>query len=441
MSRAVRSFRWMTYLFILPGALVWLPALRAQAPVTLTLESALAGVDETSLAVLLSREALAQAIASAGQSRASLLPNITLDATQRRSRTASVGGALVRSGINNRFDDVLNGRLELLSPQRIAAYRAARVAVDVARLELSAVRETVLSTIVEAYAQHLRNVRRIELLDANVSRARALLELARRQAEAGAASQIDVTRAEAQLVTAEQARLQQDTVVRGSELALKRLLGIEVATPVQLAPLTIRRVDEPASIVEETAFERRADYLRANRLLQQNRMEATAAKFNWLPSLAVTGSYGYATENAFDGNEANIWSGSVVFSLPIFDGLRTRSLTQLALSRQRAQDLRVKDLRLQIGAETMLASQDARSRYAQVSVAERGLRLAEDELRLARIRFEEGAADNREVIEAQNRLAQAGDNLNEAIYQFNLSRLELARAKGDVRRILSEKSE
>ena len=123
----------------------------------------------------------------------------------------------------------------------------------------------------------------------------------------------------------------------------------------------------------------------------------------------------------------------------MFDGLRSGSDRKLALSRQRAQELLLRDLELQIGAEIRLAVQDAGSRFQQIAVAETGQQLGEEELRLARVRFDQGVADNREVIEAQNTLALASDNLNEAIYQYNLSRLELARVRGDTRGILAEK--
>jgi outer membrane protein TolC len=75
-----------------------------------------------------------------------------------------------------------------------------------------------------------------------------------------------------------------------------------------------------------------------------------------------------------------------------------------------------------------------------VTVAEKSLRLAQEELRLAQQRYQQGVADNREVVEAQNRLAVAEDNLVDAVYQYNLSRVELARAKGDVRAVLAEKT-
>ena len=94
-------------------------------------------------------------------------------------------------------------------------------------------------------------------------------------------------------------------------------------------------------------------------------------------------------------------------------------------------------LELQISSELRLAVQDSGSRNAQINEAEKSLTLAQEDLRLAQQRYQKGVADNREVVEAQNRLAVADDNLVEAVFQYNLSRVELARAKGDVRAVLA----
>jgi outer membrane protein len=439
--RSLRSFHMhvrrlvFTVIIIVQGLLR--PA-AAQPAVHLSLGEALEAVDQTNLAVLLSREALAQAMAQAAQSRASLLPNVSLDATQRRARSASIGSTLARTGVSNRFDVALNGRLEVLDPQNIAVYRAAQVGVEVAELDVAATRESVLASVATTYFQHLRNVARREVLAANISRARALLELAERQADVGVATQIDVTRAQALVATAEQEQLQQETVVEQTALQLKRILAIPMERPLVLTGFSIPRAApaEFAATLEQTAFEQRADYLRAQRLLRQNELEVRAAKFNRLPSLALQGSYGDASELPFEGDRATVWSAAAAVSLPVFDGMRTTALTRLALSRRRAQEMRVRDLEAGISAEVRLALQNARSRSAQVDVAERTLRLAEDELRLAQTRFEQGVADNREMIEAQNRLAQASDNRLEAVHQYHLSRLELERARGNVRAIL-----
>ncbi len=409
----------------------------ATEPQVLTLADALAAAENTSLEVLIGRESIAQAVEAAVRERSGLLPQITLDATQRRSR------ATPTAGINRQFDALLNGRFELLDPARIATYRAATYAIAVAKLGQEQLREVVMGTVAETYFAQLRNLRRIEVLDANVARARSLVDLARNQLNAGVATQIDVTRAEAQLAIDEQARLQQDTVVQGSELQLKQLLALDMARPLQLADTRLRRA-APAmdlAVYEEQAFAKRPDLQAARKLLEQTELEVRAARYGRLPALAAIGSYGYASDQAFDGDEARVWSGSLAVTMPVFDGERTRSLTNLALSRRRAQELRVQDLQAQIAAEVRLARQDAASRLAQISVAEKGYELAQEEMQLAERRFQQGVADNRELVEAQSRLAAASDNRVEAVYNYQLSRIELYRVLGRVAGVLGEQEE
>jgi outer membrane protein TolC len=415
----------------------------APEPIALTLADALTAAEQTGLDVLIGRETVAQAVASAVRERSGLLPQVTLDATQRRNRSASVGGALVSSGVNSWFDAQLNGRLDLLDPERIATYQAATYAIAVARLGQEQLREVVLATVANTYFTHLRNLQRIEVLDANTGRARSLLQLAQNRFNAGIATQIDLTRAEAQLAIDEQARLQQDTVVQASELGFKRLLALDMGRPLQLAAFNLRRTEpsaDPASL-EEVAMALRMDLQGARKLLEQNEVEVRAARYGRLPTLAAIGSYGYASTELLNGNETRVWSGSLALSVPVFDSARSRALTNIALSRRRAQELRVQNLHSQIAAEVRLARQDAASRLAQIHVAEKGYRLAEQELALAERRFNQGVADNRELVEAQNRLAAAGDNTVEAVYNYQLSRLELNRVLGRVTAILTEQGE
>ncbi len=432
--------RKLRYLWITGLGLAATLTATAAEPLRLTLAQALATAEQTSISVLISRESVAQAIEVAVQQRSNLMPQVTLDAAQRRSRTASVGGALVNSGINNRFDAQLNGRIDLLDPERIATYKAADFAIAVAKLGQAQVREVVLAAVGRAYFAHQRNLRRIDVLQANIARSHSLLQLTQNRLDAGVATQIDVTRAEAQLAIDEQERLQQDTVLQASELLLKQLLALDMAQPLELAPFEVRRTEPAAYLasMEAAANTHRADVLGAQKLLEQNDLEVRAVRYGRLPAFAILGSYGLASSEAFDGNETRVWSGSLAMSVPVFDSKRISSLTNYALSRRRAQQLRVQDLQSQVSAELRFARQDAASRLAQIKVAEKGYNLGEQELALARRRFEQGVADNRELVEAQSRLAAASDNFVEATHFYNLSRLELARAQGAVSGILAE---
>ena len=423
--------------------LICLARLPAAEPVPLTLEQALGSVERVSLNVLLGRESAAQALEAANQARASNLPVINASAQQRRSQGVSIATVVVTSGRPaNRFDALLTGNYALYDPRLRAAADAARAGSDAAQATYAATVQAVLADVGAAYFANLRNRRRLEVLDANIKRANGILELARNQLAAGVATQIDVTRAESQLAIAEQARLQQVTTLVSGDLVLKRLLDIEAGRELQLEDFEVRR-GSPALYTfseEKSSFEKRAEYLAAQHTLEQNRLSVKSADFQRLPSLSLNGNMGLAAPRFDDGGKQDQWAFGVALNVPIFDGLRTGADRRAALSRQRAQEARLHALELQISSELRLAVQDAASRNAQVGVAEKTLGLAQEELRLARQRYQQGVADNREVLEAQTRLAEAGDNLVDAVFRYNLSRLELARARGDVRSVLAERA-
>ncbi|MBL9204420.1 MAG: TolC family protein [Opitutaceae bacterium] len=425
-------------------ALVFLAvvAARAQSPARLSLEAALATVDRVNVNVLLSREALAQAMESALQQKADLIPSVSASVQQRRSVSPGVSATSKTAGSPaNSSAARLSGSYQLLSPQQILQYRAARVGVAVAELDVQQTVQSVLASVAQTFFTHLRNVKRIDVLDANIGRARELVRLARNQVDAGVATQIDITRAESQLSLAEQARLQQATVVYQSELLLKRLLDLEARGTLTLEDFVVRRVEESEFAVtdEKSLFERRADYLRTQKALEQVHEQYKAAKSEQYGSLSLSGDYGFLNTELFDGDDQVGWSAGLGYSVPVFDGGRIKTNQRQLMSQIRSQEYRLRQVELLISSEMRLAHQDARSRFAQVGVAEKSLQLSEEELQLAQRRFEQGVADNREIIDAQNRLAQASDNLNEAIYLYNLSRVELARARGDVRGVVGER--
>ena len=62
--------------------------------------------------------------------------------------------------------------------------------------------------------------------------------------------------------------------------------------------------------------------------------------------------------------------------------------------------------------------------------------MANNELTQARRRYDAGVAVGVEVTDAQTRLERARDNRTDALYSYNLARLDLAQAMGRVRSML-----
>ncbi len=433
------------------GAAMWMGIFLGAASagdlgaVELSLGEVLARVEEENLQVLLNREVVEQALVRVERERSALFPRLSLDASQTRTKPVLIGQGFEdfvppEMSPSNRFDARLTASLSLIDSVVIATYRSAKLGVAISEEEEARVRQEVLNSAAEVYLTHLRNLGRFRVIEANIERGEALLGLAREQVGAGVATRIDVARAEVQLAAEEQARLQQETAVFQSGLLLKRMLNLDLRRPVVLEDFVASRYlpgEEPDVDLREVLADR-PEFRRARAQLDQNRLERRAANWERFPALRVFADYGYVSSEVFDGRETEAWSAGVAATMPIFDGFRIRSNKRLAESRIRATELEMEQIEETVSAELLLAWQEMRSRLAQISVAGQSVELAEEELRLGRIRFEQGVADNREIIDAQNRVAVANDNYVEAVYRYNLSRLEYARSKGDVRLLLGD---
>ena len=410
--------------------------------VELSLRDAFEIIEAENYQILIRREAVEEALRIAFGARSQLLPRFDFQATQLRSKFANVGRGFEfpDQPPSNRFDAKFTGSIPLFDVSSLAKWRLSKFDYDISQLNYDSVLQVVLNETTAAYFTHLRNRFRIKLLDANIERDRVLLDLAQNQLRAGVATQIDVTRAEVEMASDQKERIQQDTVVMESELRLKKLLNVDLDAELELQQLSnIRKFPLFGLNIElENILSARPDYQQATRELERNQAASRLASLEVLPAVSLFGEWGYATSEIFDGAERNTWLAGVAFRIPLFEGFRIRSNRLRANAVVRAQEIAIRDIRRQVGADYRLAVQDVESRYEQIAISERKVSLSEEELELARTRFTEGVADNRDVIDAQAELAGSNDELLESIFLFNISRLNLATVGWDVKMVLSD---
>ena len=116
----------------------------------------------------------------------------------------------------------------------------------------------------------------------------------------------------------------------------------------------------------------------------------------------------------------------------LFDGGQREGRIAENRSLVRQENIRTRDIKYQVALEVRDALLTLGSTQQQVAEAQEGLRLSLKELNFASQRFSVGVATNVEVTDAQTALAQARDNLIEALFNFNASRVNLARAQGQL---------
>ena len=71
-----------------------------------------------------------------------------------------------------------------------------------------------------------------------------------------------------------------------------------------------------------------------------------------------------------------------------------------------------------------------------MKAAEEGLQLSENELAQAQRRYKAGVSNSVEVTDAQTRLQRARDNRINALYNYNVARIDLGTATGTIRNML-----
>lgn len=424
--------------------------LAAQGPLELSLRRAveLAASKEGNVNVQLAAEAVKQAESRSAQARAALLPDLSA-AAGARNQTVNLAAMGVRFnapipgftfpsmvGPFTVIDARVSATQTVFDFAAIRRLQASKAGIAAARSDSERVGEAVAAQVAKAYMAALKGDADVAAAEANVELAEAVLKQAENQKAAGTGTGIEITRAKVLLANDRQKLLQAQNARRAAHLQLLRAMGATLETEINL---TDRLEYRPVDAV--TLEQARASALRERRDLrgqqdreQTARLSASATKLERLPSVQGFGDYG-SIGSGFDAALPTRTVG-VSVRVPIFDGGRRDARRAESASQYRQEKARTEDLKEQVELDVRLALDALRSSELQVKVAQEGLELAGNELAQARRRYDAGVASSLEVTDAQTRLERARDNQTTALFQYNVARVDLAQAMGNVRSVI-----
>jgi outer membrane protein TolC len=117
-------------------------------------------------------------------------------------------------------------------------------------------------------------------------------------------------------------------------------------------------------------------------------------------------------------------------SIPIFQGGSVHGDVLQAGARLDQSRERLENLRGQIDSDVRTALLNLQSAADQVNVARSNIDLAEQTLTQSRDRFSAGVADTVEVVQSQEAVASSHEQYISSLYNYNYSKISLARAVG-----------
>ncbi len=425
------------------------PSSAAQAsstgPLVITLRQAVEIALHNNTQVQLSQEETHAAKARSHQALAALLPNLNGSASQMnmtvnlRAEGLDFSSLPMFSAFNpfigpfDTFDARAYLQQTLFNFSAIRQYQAARAGHKLSTLEAERARRDTIAAIAALYYGVLQAQAHIDATQANIRLDQSLLDLAEHQKDAGVGTAVDVTRAQVQLAQQQQNLLSNEVAYEDAKLRLLKAMGKSVGSGLKLLDgMTLQ--DVPSMTVTqalETAQENRVELQSQAEREKVAKLQLSAAKGERLPSLAFVANYGSSglTPEQF---ALPTRAYGVTATIPIFDGGRREGRIAEQSVRVRQEDIRMRDTEQQVEMEVRMAMKTIESARQQVAVAEENLKLAETELELSRDRFQEGVTNNIEVVQAQTSLEQARDRKVDALYLFNLARVNLDRALGEV---------
>ncbi len=369
----------------------------------------------------------------------------------------------------------------VLGPSQAKAVRGATTA------RVRAADAALVFQVTGAYLDVLRQQEALRLALKQLENGQLNLRLAQGRLEVGSATPIDVGQAEVQVGRAEVGVLQARNALATGRMRLLQQLGVPVDQETELG--TAFPLAEPTWTLEElesTALARNPSLDATRRSKRAADIGVTAARSPYLPTLSVsTGWSGFTrqasstdlqilqaqasvasqvascnatndlysrlarpiaprdcTQYAFtDANRQAIVDANDQFpfnfqkspfsvrlglSIPIFQGFsRQRNLEAAKLQREDL-DQQVREQELALRADLSVALSTVRTAYESALLEERNGSLAEQQLRLARERYQLGAITFVELVAAQTVMAQAERDRTSAVFAYHdaVTRLE-----------------
>ncbi len=331
-------------------------------------------------------------------------------------------------------DDMTEGQIHfdemLFSGPVIAGWKAAGAAEKAAYFSKMQARGEVVQQVATAYLHAIAASSEVDNAKALEQADQVLLSQAHAEHEAGTASNLDELRARVQLQAQQQALISAQNSLEKDLILLKREIGIDPGQKIALtdpAPYSELASQTPEEL-RAVAYQNRQDYQTLRNQLTEYKAVHAAYRSQRLPTLSFSGNYGVTQVSGSGSHGTFVAQGTL--QVPIFREAKLRGDVEAAQAQLNAVNAQLEDLRGRIDQQVRSALLDVDATAKLVEVARSNVELASRALSDETDRVAAGVDDNLPLVTAQATLASAESSLVESLYQYNVSKLALARSAG-----------
>ena len=400
----------------------------------LSLKDAIEAAMDKSPQVRLYKERIEAARSASRTQLGALLPNLSGSSkfTNQTFFLGTIGGAPVRTQPFDIADARGTMSQSLFSWSLIERWRASRAALAVSEREADTTKNDTMATVALHYMEVLRNAETVNARTANVELYKELVSFIKTRQTGGMATGLDTARLETQLENERQRLELAKSDVERTKLILINAVGVNFDVALVLTD-ELKAPEQPIPTQDhamEVALANRPEMKAQEQRVQVSRLSLSSVKGERLPSLQAQGDYG-AIGNQVN-NSTSTYNVGVTMSIPIFDGGQREGRIGESRSHVLQEEIKLDLVTRQITMELREALVTLTSAKEQLRIAKDGLKAAMTELQLARERFRLLSSNSLELSNALFSLVRARDNMIDGLFRANASRVNLARATGQV---------
>ncbi len=290
--------------------------------------------------------------------------------------------------------------------------------------------------VTKAYYQVLVSNEQIKLYDANIKQLKQQLDETTQQNKQGFVEKIDVDRLAVQynnLVT------NRENVERGL-VVYNQMLKFQMGMPVEEVLIltdkleNVNFADTPQPSSDTSFYRNRIEYslLETNKKL--NEFDVKEKKARFLPSLSA---FGNLSTSFYENNLSRLFNKNYPFSfiglsinVPIFSGgQRTNQLRQSKINVLKSQN-DLHNLKNALTLQANIANVTYINSIKSLNNQKSNRTLAQEVLRVAKVKYQQGVGSSIEVSQAQTELENADNQYIQALYNVLVSKVDLDKAYG-----------
>lgn len=356
-------------------------------------------------------------------------------------------------------DRMFNNGLALTFPvytggQLEGAIKAADLGMNASELGLELAKQKVKAGTMAAYYKALQAKNQIKVAQDSVDTLTEHLKNVNAQYTVGTVAKSDVLGTQVQMANAEQNLINANNDYDVAVASLNNIMGVPTGTELNLTD-SLNYTAYEIPLEDCTAYARinRPDVLIADYQVAIAEAEVQQARSGYLPKVNLTAGKNWEGDDPFGADEdissphaqGNNWTAGMVLSWDIWDNNVTQAKVEQSRAAVRKAEAAAADTRQTGDLEVRTAYLNLKAAEKNIGTARVAVEKAQEDYKIAQVRYAAGVGTNLDVMDAEEKLTQAQTNYYTALYNYNSSKADLDRAMGimvdlDIKKLSLEKA-